>query len=271
MLNFKNACGSCVNCSLRIKRGFKLDSRFCDRRVTAGFQHDGGFADYAVADPETTIQLSDETSFEQAAPLMCAGATVWGSLEKATDGLRRGETVAIVGIGGLGHLGVQFAKALGFKAIAIDSRLAGRQLAEQMGNPGLRADLVVDSSVPEAATQQIFDFTKGEGIAAAIVCTDSIAANSWALGLLRIGGVLGVLGLPPAPWQFDPELLVFRELTIKGSYVSGKEAAERMMECVGKFGVESHLTTIPFDEIPNIVEMYTSNDFKGRLVVQLRG
>lgn len=269
MLNFKNACGACVNCDLRATRGKELDPRFCENRVTAGFQHDGGFADYAAADPETTIKLSDGTSFEQAAPLMCAGATVWGSLEKATAGLDKGETVAIIGIGGLGHLGVQFAKALGFKVVAIDSRLAGRQLAKETDNIQLHPELVVDSSDPEAATREIFDFTQGEGVAATIVCTDSIAANTWALGLLRIGGVLGLLGLPPKPWQFDPELMVFRELTIKGSYVAGKEAAERMMEVVDKFGVKSHLTSIGFDEIPNIVSMYEDKAFKGRLVVRL--
>lgn len=270
MLNFKNACGFCVNCNLRIKRGVERDPRFCEKRITAGFQHDGGFADYAVADPETTIKLRNETSFEQAAPLMCAGATVWGSLEKATAGLGKGEAVAIVGIGGLGHLGVQFAKALGFKVVAVDSRLAGRQLAKEVDNQQLQPELVVDSSNPEKATQEIFDFTRGEGVAAAIVCTDSISANKWALGLLRIGGVLGLLGLPPEPWQFDPELMVFKELTIKGSYVAGKDSAERMMNTVDEFGVKSHLTTVGFDEIPNIVSMYEDKAFKGRLVVRLR-
>lgn len=232
--------------------------------------HDGGFADYVVADPETTIKLPDSLSFEQAAPLMCAGATVWGSLEKATAGLRRGDAVAIAGIGGLGHLGLQFAKAMGFQTIAIDSRPAGRKLAEEMANTDLRPDLVVDSSDTEAATKAIFEFTQGEGAAAAVVCTDSIEANRWALQILRIEGVMGILGLPPKPWQFDSELLVFRELTIKGSYVAGREAIERMIEVVGKAGIQSYLTTISFDQIPDIVKMYEDKAFKGRLVVRLR-
>ncbi|KAF9875242.1 amidase [Colletotrichum karsti] len=218
-LNFKNSCGECSGCSLTKRTGNELDPRFCDKRETAGFQHDGAFAEYLTIDPETTVRLPPSLPFDQAAPLMCAGATVWGSLERATAGLNPGETVAIVGIGGLGHLGLQFASAMGFRTIAIDSRPAGRQLAVEMPNENLKPALVVDSSV-EDATSQILNFTNGEGVAAAVVCTDSLAANNWALTILRIGGVMGVLGLPAENWRFDSSVIVFKELTIRGSYVA---------------------------------------------------
>jgi D-arabinose 1-dehydrogenase-like Zn-dependent alcohol dehydrogenase len=73
VLNFKNACTQCVGCSLSKKRYNNFDPRFCDKRETAGFQHDGAFAQYLAADPETTVLLPSSLSFEQAAPLMCAG------------------------------------------------------------------------------------------------------------------------------------------------------------------------------------------------------
>ena len=247
------------------KRSGKLDARFCDNRETAGFLHDGAFAEYIAADPDSTIKLPDALPFEQAAPLMCAGATVWGSLEKATEGIEKGAAVAIVGIGGLGFLGLQFAKALGFRTVAVDSRVAGRELAEEMDNVELRPDLVVDSENED----EILSFTQGEGAAAAIVCTDSIQANRWALSILRIGGVMGILGLPPKPWQFDADLLVFRELSIKGSYVADRESTERMLGVVGKFTVRSHIKVIPFEQIPDIVDIYQDQSFKGRLVVQI--
>ncbi|KAF5683920.1 alcohol dehydrogenase [Fusarium circinatum] len=269
VLNFKHACGSCVGCRLTQKRGEDLDPRFCDKRETAGFLHDGGFAEYASADPETTVKLPGSISFEQAAPLTCAGATVWGSLEGATTGLAKGETVAIVGIGGLGHLGVQFAKALGFKVIAVDSREAGRQLASDVENPALKPDLIVDSSNTAAASKAIYGFTDGEGLAAAVVCTPSLEANRWALNILRVKGTLGILGLPQNPWQFDAAPIVFRELTIKGSYVAGRAATERMMKVVEEAGVRSHLTVLPFEQIPGIVEIYEDAAFKGRIVVQI--
>lgn len=73
VLNFKNACTRCVGCSLSQRRYENFDPRFCDERETAGFQHDGAFAQYLAADPETTVLLPSSLSFEQAAPLMCAG------------------------------------------------------------------------------------------------------------------------------------------------------------------------------------------------------
>lgn len=269
VLNFKHTCGTCVGCRLRERTGSKPDPRFCEARETAGFLHDGGFADYASADPMTTIKIPDSASFNQAAPLMCAGATVWGSLEKTTAGLQPGETVAIVGIGGLGHLGLQFAKALGFKTIAIDSRQAGRALAIDISDVKLRPDLVVDSTDMESASRKIYDFTNGEGVAAAVVCTSSIEANRWASGLLRIRGCLGLLGLPQTPWHFDAAPIIFRELSIRGAYVCDAEAAERMMNVVASADVKSHITSIPFEKIPDIVGMYEDPAFKGRIVVQL--
>ena len=76
VLNFKRACGGCTGCGLSRKRTGKLDPRFCDKRETAGFRHDGAFAEYMVADPSTTVLLPSSLSFEQAAPLMCAGVSL---------------------------------------------------------------------------------------------------------------------------------------------------------------------------------------------------
>ncbi|TDZ34837.1 alcohol dehydrogenase [Colletotrichum spinosum] len=266
-LNYKNSCGSCSGCRLTKRTSQELDPRFCDKRETAGFQHDGAFAEYLAVDPETTVRLPSTISFAQAAPLMCAGATVWGSLERATEGLRPGDTVAIVGIGGLGSLGLQFAAAMGFRTIAVDNRPAGRQLAAELPDK-LKPALVVDSTAGNADAQMM-DFTHGEGVAAVIVCTDSLAANNAALNYLRIGGTMGVLGLPAESWRFDSSVIIFRELTIRGSYVASKAATERMMEIVEREGIRSHITLLPFDEIPNVVEAYQDSAFRGRLVVQV--
>lgn len=267
-LNFKNSCGKCSGCGLAKRTSNKLDPRFCDNRETAGFYHDGAFAEYLAIDPETTVRLPSSLSFDQAAPLMCAGATVWGSLERATAGLSPGEPVAIVGIGGLGFLGLQFAAAMGFRTIAVDSRPAGRQLASEMPNEKLRPELVVDSG-SKNATSQILEFTNGEGVAAAVVCTDSLEANNWALTLLRTGGVMGVLGLPTENWRFDSSVIVFKELTIRGSYVASRDSTERMMKTVGEADIRSHITMVPFEGIPDIVEAYQDSGLKGRLVIQV--
>jgi D-arabinose 1-dehydrogenase-like Zn-dependent alcohol dehydrogenase len=168
----------------------------------------------------------------------------------------------------LGHLGVQFAKSSGFTTIAIDSRQAGRDLAREVPD-GLSPDLVVDSLADDAA-EKIFAFTKGEGVAAAVVCTDSIVANTWTLRLLRIGGVMVPLGLPPDRWQFDADVLVFRELVIRGNYVASAESTRRMMDAVDRSGVRSHITTVGLADAPRIVDMYQDQNFSGRLVVKIR-
>jgi D-arabinose 1-dehydrogenase-like Zn-dependent alcohol dehydrogenase len=77
------------------------------------------------------------------------------------------------------------------------------------------------------------------------------------------------LGLPADKWQFDSESMVFRELTIRGSYVASAKEVESMFKVVAKHGISSHLTIVDFDKIPNLVEMYSHASMKGRLVVQI--
>ena len=172
-----------------------------------------------------------------------------------------------MGIGGLGHLALQFAKSQGFTTIALDSRQAGRDLATDVPD-ALRPDLVLDSTTTDTQ-ERIFDFTKGEGIAAAVVCTDSIEANASTLRLLRINGVMVPLGLPPERWQFDADVLVFRQLIIRGSYVASRRETEEMMDVVALHGVRSHLTVVEFGDVPGIVDRYQEKEFSGRLVVKI--
>ncbi|PVI03484.1 GroES-like protein [Periconia macrospinosa] len=268
VLNFKNACKTCVGCRQHLRRKNCTDPRFCQNREMAGFKHDGAFAQYMLADPDTTVHLPEKVSFEQGAPLMCAGATVWGALQKLKPDVKAGETVAIVGIGGLGQLGVQFAKAMGYRTVAIDNRAEGRKLSMEVSEK-LKPDLVVDSSAPDAG-DKILDFTSGEGLAGIVVCTDSIQANAWSLEQLGNGGVMVPVGLPKDKWQFDSSALVFRELTIRGVYVSGTVDVEEMLKSVAEHAITSHITALEFDEIPDLISKYTDKAMKGRLVVKIK-
>lgn len=194
-------------------------------------------------------------------------ATAWGALQKLRPEVGDGETIAIVGIGGVGHLAVQFAKAMGFRTVAIDNRKEGRQLALQVAE-SLRPDLIIDSTASDA-DEQIREFTLGEGLAGVVVCTDSIQANAWSFQQLGNKGVMVPLGLPKDKWQFDSEAMVFRELVIKGSYVSSAEEVELMFKVVAESNVSSHLTILSFDQIPTLVDKYLHSSMKGRLVIQM--
>jgi D-arabinose 1-dehydrogenase-like Zn-dependent alcohol dehydrogenase len=181
--------------------------------------------------------------------------------------VKTGEIVAVVGIGGVGHLGIQFAKAMGYKTVAIDNRPEGRQLAQDLPEH-LKPDLIVDSGASDAEAR-ILEFTAGEGLAGIVVCTDSIPANAWSLQQLGNKGVMVPLGLPADKWQFDSEAIVFRELTIKGSYVTSAEEVEEMLKVVAEHGISSHLTVLDFDQIPSLVERYLHASMKGRLVIRV--
>lgn len=194
-------------------------------------------------------------------------ATAWGALRKLSPDVKSGEVVAIVGIGGVGHLAVQFAKAMGYRTVAIDNRNEGRQLAMEVPEH-LKPDLVIDSTARDA-DERILDFTAGEGLAGVVVCTDSIVANAWSLQQLGNKGVMVPLGLPKDKWQFNSEAMVFRELVIKGSYVSSAEEAELMFKVVADSQVSSHLTVLRFDQIPTLVDRYLHESMKGRLVIQI--
>lgn len=174
--------------------------------------------------------------------------------------------IGVVGIGGLGQLGVQFAKALGYRTVAIDNRDASLQLTDDMPTE-LRPDFIINST-HDYASEKILERTGGEGLAAVINCADSIAVNAWSLGLLRIGGVAVLLGLPPEQWRFDTHPIVFRELVLRGSYVASRGEVEEMMAIVDQHGVRSQLTVVTKDDILRVPEMYLSRSFRGRLVVK---
>jgi D-arabinose 1-dehydrogenase-like Zn-dependent alcohol dehydrogenase len=181
--------------------------------------------------------------------------------------VKSGEAVAIVGIGGLGQLGLQFAKAMGYRTVAIDNRPEGRHLATDLPQ-SLRPDLVLDSAAADVS-DKILDFTAGEGLGGIVVCTDSIEANAWSLQQLGNGGVMVPVGLPRDRWQFDSGAMVFRELTVRGVYVSGTQDVEEMLKVVAEHEVFSHITIMSFDDIPSIVKRYSDKSMKGRLVVQI--
>jgi D-arabinose 1-dehydrogenase-like Zn-dependent alcohol dehydrogenase len=201
----------------------------------------------------------------EAAPLMCAGATIWNGIREAN--LQKGQTLAIVGIGALGLLGIQFAKALGYRVVAVSSRDLKPTLEAELPE-ALRPDLTI-SRKSEDAIQQISDFTDGIGLHAAVVCTDNLDDNDWILFRLQPRGTSVVLGLPSEGFRFDAINLIFREVVVKGALHSSLDDMKRMFEVVAQHGIRSHLTIVPMSKAENLPERSASHDFKGKLVVTI--
>jgi alcohol dehydrogenase, propanol-preferring len=174
-------CGVCADCT-----GPEVGRQYCPNvGGYLGVNRDGSFAEYEVVDGRECCLLPDNVSFETAAPLACAGITVWGGLVRA--GLKAGESVAIVGGGGgLGHLGVQFAKALGLNVIAIDAREEALSLARECG-----ADTLVDArSGKEKVVEEVKKVTGGRGADATLNVSDHESAAATGAAVTKMHGRL---------------------------------------------------------------------------------
>jgi D-arabinose 1-dehydrogenase-like Zn-dependent alcohol dehydrogenase len=240
-----------------------FNARYCDNKVMGGIHGaDGGFAEYMITSDDAIVRIPAGVPFEQAAPLMCAGATVWTAIKET--GLKPGETLGVVGIGALGLLAIQFAKAVGLRVAAIHHRDAS---SKNLVLPvKLRADVFVDSSTPEAI-QQISNFTNGKGLDAAIVCTDSISITDWITLRLHPRGVCVPLGLPEAGFHFDAFNMIFREIVIKGSLHSSFEDMEEMMEVVAKHNIRSQVSIVRLEDAEALPARVHAHEFSGKPVV----
>lgn len=190
---------------------------------------------------------------------------MWTGIQAAK--VKPGLPIGIIGIGGLGQLALQFTRALGHPTVAIDNRPEGLQLAKEIPEP-LRPQKIVDNNSPEAS-EEIIEFAGDGGLAAVIMCMDSVDATKWSLKLLRYHGVCCVLGLPTDELRFNAFDLVFKELSIVGSLVSNRRLLGDMIKLVAEKGIRSRVTTLTLEEAHNLPELYMKPDLKGRLVVAM--
>src|SRR2546428_7027825 len=178
----------------------------CQNAVYPGVTSDGGYAEVMIAEARALASVPDELSSAEAAPLLCAGITTYNALRNT--GLRGGDLVAVQGIGGLGHLGVQFARHMGFRTVAIGRGGDKEKLAKDLG-----AHAYIDTAVDDAAAA-----LQSMGGARAILAT---APSGEAIGPLVSGlsapGKLIVVGVPQDPIQLNAFPLVFGGRSIYGS------------------------------------------------------
>jgi len=198
-------CGHCSSC----RRG---DFITCTQGQIPGISYDGGYAEYMIAPCEALAFVPDDLKAEEAAPLLCAGITTFNALRHS--GARAGDLVAILGIGGLGHLGVQFAHKMGFKTVAIARGADKAPLARKLG-----ADIYIDSTL-----QNVAEALTSLGGAKVILATVTDAKSmSAAIGGLGVDGKLVVLGASGEPIEVSPFQLIGGRRSIAG-WPSGTSA-----------------------------------------------
>lgn len=196
------ACGHCSHCL----GGWET---LCHEQQNTGYSVNGSFAEYVLADPNYVGHLPDEVSFVEIAPILCAGVTVYKGL-KVTD-TKPGDWVVVSGIGGLGHLAVQYAKAMGLNVVAVDVDDAKLDLAKRLG-----ASLAVN-----ARSEDPIAFVQKEigGAHGVLVTAVSPKAFEQALGMVRRGGTVSLNGLPPGDFPLSIFDTVLNGVTVRGSIV----------------------------------------------------
>jgi D-arabinose 1-dehydrogenase-like Zn-dependent alcohol dehydrogenase len=192
-------CGQCESC----RRG---DFITCTYAQVPGISYDGGYADYVIAPMETLASIPEQLSAIEAAPLMCAGITTYNALRNS--GARVGDTVAIFGMGGLGHLGIQFATKMGFNTIAIGR--ARDKEEELMKNLG--ASQYIDSRSQNA----VEELNKLGGAKVILATVPSGKAMSEILGGLAVNGKLVVIGASDEPIQVPTSLMIMGRRSLIG-------------------------------------------------------
>lgn len=221
---------------------------------------DGNFAEYVVVDGRNAARLPEKVSFQTAAPMACAGSTVWRGILQA--GLKKGEWICLVGSGGgLGHLGVQFAKALGLMVIGIDARDEGLELTRSVG-----CDVVVDARKgKEEAVRQVQEVTNGDGADATVMLSDAMDAAALGCAATKMHGLLVQIAQPPTV-NIPFAELVFRDVRIQGSLICSPNEAREMLKVVAEHNIT--VKTNPFDglkEIPKLVEFAHGGKMAGKV------
>ncbi|GAW15808.1 hypothetical protein ANO14919_052300 [Xylariales sp. No.14919] len=250
-------CGECENCT----GPTEAHRQYCAHTSGhIGVTAQGCAADYAIADARTTTKLPDTVTFLSAAPLACAGRTVYRAALQTE--LKPGQWVAIVGSGGgLGHLGIQFTRAMGLKIIAIDARDEGLALSKDYG-----ADVVVDGRRGKAeVVKEVQSVTGGKGADSAIVLADHTEAL--AAAITRMHGTV-VQVAQPDNLSIPFAELIFRDIRFKGTLVASPGESEAMMQCIAQHGVR--VRTNPFhglDKIEELLSTVKSGKLSGKAVI----
>jgi alcohol dehydrogenase, propanol-preferring len=231
----------------------------CEAQQNTGYSVNGGFAEYVVADPNFVGHLPKNVDFVQAAPVLCAGVTVYKGL-KVTD-TRPGNWIVISGIGGLGHMAVQYAIAMGLNVAAVDIDDAKLALARRLG-----AAVTVNA----ASTDPVAAIHKEIGGAHGVLVTAvSNKAFEQALGFVRRGGTVSLTGLPPGDFPLPIFDVVLKGITVRGSIVGTRLDLKESLEFAAAGKVKATVSTEKLENINDIFARLHKGEIEGRIVLDL--
>ncbi|AXI01283.1 alcohol dehydrogenase AdhP [Sporosarcina sp. PTS2304] len=245
-----SACGECEYC---------LDGQetLCHDQENGGYSVDGGYAEYCLAAADYLAKIPDELSSVDAAPILCAGVTTYKALK--VSGAKPGDWVAIYGIGGLGHVALQYAKAMGFNVIAVDIADEKLELAKKLG-----ADITVNGQnedPAEAIQKQV------GGAQAAISVAVAKVPFEQAYRSVKRGGTLVAVGLPNEQLPIPIFDTVLNAVTVKGSIVGTRLDMKEALDFAARGKVKAQIETAPLAEVNTIIDKMVNGKINGRVVL----
>lgn len=244
--------GHCLVCE-QCRRG---DFAMClDRKVT-GIDFDGGYAEYMIAPANALAAIPDEVPAEEAGPFMCAGVTVYNALRNS--GARAGDVVAVHGIGGLGHLGVQYARRMGFKTIAINRGNDKQELAIKLG-----AHHYIDAT----ATDVVSELQKLGGARVILATAPSAQAISPLVDGLSPNGRLLVPAAPHEPLTISVFSLIARRSSVAGWYSGDARDSQDTLEYSALSDVHPMIEKYPLQRVAEAYEQMLSGKVRFRAVL----
>lgn len=249
-----SACGECEYC----ETGWET---LCPGQTNSGYGVDGSFGEYMLVDSRYCPIIPEGVDMAAVAPILCAGVTVYKGL-KVTD-TKPGDWVLISGIGGLGHIAVQYAVAMGMRVVAIDIDDAKLALATKHG-----AEVTVNAATVADPAAAIKEATGG-GVHGALVTAVNAHAFPQAVGGLRRGGTVSLVGLPPEAFPLDIFTTVLFGLTVRGSIVGTRRDMAEAIDFFARGKVTPTFATRPLDDINDIFAEMLDGKIDGRIVMEM--
>jgi len=251
-----SACGHCEHC-------LAAWETVCAEAEFGGYTRNGGFAGYIVADPRYVARIPAGLTAAAAAPIICAGVTTYKGIKET--GARPGEWLAVSGVGGLGHLAVQYAKAMGLHVCAVDIDDGKLAHAKRLG-----ADAVVNAARGDDAAAAVTRATSG-GAHGVLITAPSLGAFSQGVAMTRRRGTCVLVGLPPGEFPVPLFDVVSRCITVRGSFVGTRQDMAEALAFAVEGKVVADIELQPLSAINDVLRRLEHGDVPARVVLDFAG
>ncbi|GAA3964245.1 alcohol dehydrogenase AdhP [Gordonia caeni] len=250
-----SACGVCEYC----RSGWET---LCEGQQNGGYSIDGSFGTYMLVDARFAARIPDGVDLVEVAPILCAGVTVYKGLKVSET--RPGQWMVISGIGGLGHVAVQYAKAMGMRVVAVDVAPDKLELALKLG-----AEAAVNAAEVDDVAAAVVEATGG-GAHGILVTAVHPQAFGQAIGMARRGGTIVFVGLPPGDFPAPIFEVVLKGLTIRGSIVGTRQDMAEALDFFARGLIKPTVSTANLDEINDVFARMEAGEIDGRVVIDYR-